>query len=85
MNKKKFIQIALDAKTKTFVLYIINLNTKTLYIYLFKTIYIKNNKAFTIILIKYFDYTSIFLAKLIAKFPKQIDKYNHIIKSEESK
>lgn len=81
IDKKKFAKIVLNENSETFVVYIVALEAKmSINPSLTAQIAIlQQDKARTKVLIKYFDYTDIFLIELAMKLPENTDRNKHVI------
>lgn len=82
INKKKFMAAVLDTNSKNIIVYIVVLDIGVINIAIhpFQEAQIrllKANKAFTTVSNKYFNYTNVYLLKLITKLLKytNINKY----------
>ena len=92
INKKDFVIVALDANSKTFVLHVAIWEQEKMPVHSKKQAQIKAqveallfNKAPTIVLAKYSNYSNVFSAEYITELPENTGINEHIIKLEEGK
>lgn len=96
INKKEFAKAALDAESKTFIVYVAELETPEMTIHPSQTVQInvgdpvqvavlKQDETLIKILVKYSDFADVFLAEEALVLPERTELNKHVIKLKNGK